>query len=761
MNGKVTGTGQAGARTPRIGWPVRSGEVPPLADCFSPRPESGFGLASSLAPGETAVLTDHDGAGNYPPAGLGGTGKTQLAAAFAHSLWHAGAVDLLAWVSASSRAAILSGYPQALRAAGAPGAGERADAAAARFLAWLADTSRSWLVVLDDLTDLADLDGLWPLGPAGRVLVTTRLPAAAVRGQQRKILQVGMFSRREALSYLTEKLSADPGQRTGALDLAEDLGCMPLALAQAGTLLADCGLDCREYRARFSERKRRMAVTGSGYPATVAVTWTLSLDRADFLPPAGLARPALALLTLLGPDGIPGAALTSRAACDYICGRHATGTAADQAQAVSSLRNLARVGLVTISPESTSRTVRMHALVQAAIQQIMPPGVLEQAASAAAGALLQAWPEGDAEPAAAQALRDCTASLHRVAADLLWAPEAHPVLLRAGQSLDSAGLAGPAIDYWQAVIDTSSRIAGPDHAQTLRACDNLAASYEAAGRTDDAIGAYEHCLAQREQARGPGHPEALTARASLARACLAAGRESNAIQHYERALADREWALGPGHPDTLTTRGDLAAAYRAAGRLPDAITAFQRTLTDRQSVLGPDHPETLAARAGLASALHTAGRLKEALPQYERTLAGRERVQGTSHPDTMTARASLAYAFRSAGRLKHALPLYQRTLSDRERVLGPDHPDTLAARGNLASAYHTARRLNDAIPLYEQALADRERVQGADHPDTLAARGNLASAYHSAGRVVLAIPLYEQTLADYERTMGPRPTRTP
>ena len=40
---------------------------------------------------------------------------------------------------------------------------------------------------------------------------------------------------------------------------------------------------------------------------------------------------------------------------------------------------------------------------------------------------------------------DCAASLHRAAGDLLWAPEAHPVLLRAGQSLDDARLTGPAI----------------------------------------------------------------------------------------------------------------------------------------------------------------------------------------------------------------------------------------------------------------------------------------------------------------------------
>jgi hypothetical protein len=36
-------------------------------------------------------------------------------------------------------------------------------------------------VVLDDLRDAADLDGLWPQGPAGQVLITAA-DAAAVPG---------------------------------------------------------------------------------------------------------------------------------------------------------------------------------------------------------------------------------------------------------------------------------------------------------------------------------------------------------------------------------------------------------------------------------------------------------------------------------------------------------------------------------------------------------------------------------------------------
>ena len=38
-------------------------------------------------------------------------------------------------------------------------------------------------------------------------------------------LAVPAFSTREALNYLSGRLSADPDQRSGAIDLAGELGC--------------------------------------------------------------------------------------------------------------------------------------------------------------------------------------------------------------------------------------------------------------------------------------------------------------------------------------------------------------------------------------------------------------------------------------------------------------------------------------------------------------------------------------------------------
>jgi tetratricopeptide (TPR) repeat protein len=795
-----------------VEWPLRCGPVPPLADCYSPRPETGMGRIGKLDPGDTLILVpaaDAGPAGATQAAGVGahltasggdsspasrdgvhvaaaggpadlaasgGSGKTQLAAALAHELWDNRAVDLLVWVRASSRNAILTGYALTLAELGAADAGDDLLAGAQRFLAWLSGTERRWLVVLDDLADPADLGGLWPGGTDGRVVVTARRDDTLV-APNRRIAPVPAFSTREALAYLTARLATDPGQRTEALDLAHDVDCQPLALAHATAALICTGASCRDYRGWYRDRKRQISnaspLTGSGPGAAGAgpgtapgstgldyaalghsgVTWSLAMDLADRIPPAGFARPALALAALLDPAGIPGIVFTSMAACEYLTGH--PGMPAEPAQARDAVHALARAGLVTINTASTTRTVQVHPAIQAMTRGIIPPAEFERAVRCAADALLQSWPADPVPPRLAQALRDCTISLRECSGDLLWTPDIHAVLMQAGQSLDSDEISGPGLAYWENMLETSIRVLGTDHSQAFRCRDGLASAYEAAGRTSDAIGVHERTLTERQRILGKDHPDTLASCGHLARAYAAAGRHAEALPMFERVVADREWVLGARHPDTLAARGDLAGAYLAAGRPEHALPLYQQTLADLERGLGPAHPDTLTARAGLAQAYHTVGQLKQAVPVYEQILAGREKTQGPDHPDSMAARADLAYAYRTAGRMKQALPQYERVLSDRERVLGSYHPETLTARGNLANAYLAARRVKDAIPVYERTLADREMAQGADDTDTMTARGNLANAYHSAGRLKDALPLYEQTLAACERVLGP------
>ena len=112
MDSPVTITGSAQPR-PEVR-PVQTGAVPALADGFVTRPETVPGLAEALVPGAMVVLADGPGGPGLAEA----CGKTQLAAFLAGHLWRRGQVKLLAWVDASSRASVLSGYVEAAAAVG-------------------------------------------------------------------------------------------------------------------------------------------------------------------------------------------------------------------------------------------------------------------------------------------------------------------------------------------------------------------------------------------------------------------------------------------------------------------------------------------------------------------------------------------------------------------------------------------------------------------------------------------------------------------
>ena len=737
----------------RASWPARSEAMPPLADNYYQRPETGLGLAGELCAGETTVLADADQPG-AAAAGTGGTGKTQLAVNLARTLWRNQAIDLLVWVHAASREGVVTGYAHALAEAGAGGQAEDPESAAARFLAYLARTDRPWLAVLDDLADYRDLAGLWPRGRAGQVVVTTRDAAGLVTGPDCRTVPVGPFTRRESVNYLAAALTDDPDLRFGALELAEGLDCLPIALAQATAVMGDSRLDCRRYRTLLADRKRQFAGRiVDGIPPAALITWSLAVDRAQQVVPGGSAWAALTLFALLDPGGIPGAVVLSHAARSYITGH--PDTAAGGTQVSETVDALVRLGLLSVDPASDSRTVRMHALVQRCVRNFAAPEHRDQAALAAADALAEAWPAGGARPPLNQALRDTAARIRESTGELLWARGCHPVLLRAGESLDRARLAEPASAYWHELAGANSAILGPDHPDTLLAREKLAARHEVAGRLDEAISGYEQTLLDREQILGSAHPDTVAAGRKLARAYYAAGRQADAIPLCERVLSDRVTVLGAGHAESLAARGALARAYLAAGRADEALTLRRRNLAEHERVKGPDHPDTLTALGELADCYGAAGRPAEALALCERVVAARERVQGPDHPDTLTARGNLAAACRATGRLKQAIPGYERVAAARERVQGPDHPDTLTARDDLAAAYQSARRPKDAIALYRRTLASRERAQGPDHPATLTARANLASACYSGRRLSDAIPLYERTVTDLERVKGP------
>jgi tetratricopeptide (TPR) repeat protein len=579
--------------------------------------------------------------------------------------------------------------------------------------------------VLDDLSAAADIEGLWPSGPAGRTLITAT-EQTAVSGQPHVVaFPVSGLSRREALSLVLGRLTDDRGQRTGAIDLVDLLGGEPLALGQASAVLDISAMSCRDYVEHFTRKREQLAMNFPGRPAAAAISWTLCVEQAYRMQPGGPIQPLLILAAVLDGHWIPGTIFTTAAALGYAGG--AAPGAASQDDAWTCIASLDRAGMLTLDRASSPPIVRMHPAVQAAVRSAASRELRDRAAIAAAGALLEIWPADDESGWLTDSVRSCALSVIRAAGDRIWADDSYRLLFRAGLSLEAANLTMLAAAHWNHVAAASERFLGAEHADALAASDHLAEAFLAAGRALEALPWFRRVLADRVKVLGPQHPATIDFEMRVGRALLAAGRAGEAVALFERVASDRADLRGSVHPDTLDTRDALADAYCAAGRTADGIKQYQRTLTDRERAQGQAHPATMNTCQKLANVYLAAGRVKEAVSAYKRVANGRERTLGPDHPETIDARSRLASAYQTAGRMAMAVQLHERARADSERVLGVDHVDTLTRRLNLAHAYYAVGRIGDARALLRDTAERCGRVLPADDPLARTVRDSLAN----------------------------------
>ncbi|MEU5666743.1 FxSxx-COOH system tetratricopeptide repeat protein [Streptomyces longwoodensis] len=674
--------------------------------------------------------------------GLGGIGKSTLALRYAHR--HRSDYTLIWWINAASPDEIetsLTELTKALVSDWAASAEREAQVSWARqWLAW----HQGWLLIYDNVEDPADLAPYIGALHQGHHLATSRRTTGWPDSST--TLPLGTLGTDDATSLLCQLVFKDseptPKQKVNARALVTDLGCLPLAVKQAGAYLAqNRGVSLDAYRRRLGTKLSRTA-HGIDAERTIARVWNVTLQTLEAEHP--LAVEVLHTAAWLAPDDIPHTLLTP--------------ADADPDDIAEAIGTLAAYSMVT----DTGTTLTIHRLVQTVLRtappsdHTQPPRHL-QGRDRAEQAVLH-----HLAPLPGQDTTDSqwdTLTPHLVTLAATAPPGHHNTRLTdayatAANRLHHQGHTARTIPLLKATLAQSEQILGDTHPNTLTSRNNLAAAYRAVGDLGRAIPLLEATLAQREQVLGDTHPNTLITRSNLAHAYRDAGVLGRAIPLYEATLAQREQILGDTHPNTLISRNNLAHAYESAGDLGRAIPLYEATLAQSEQILGDTHPNTLISRNNLAHAYESAGDLGRAIPLLEATLAQCEQVLGDTHPNTLISRNNLASAYESAGDLGRAIPLSEATLAQCEQVLGDTHPNTLISRNNLAYAYRAVGDLGRAIPLLEATLAQCELVLGDTHPNTLISRNNLAAAYESVGDLGRAIPLYEAALAQSEQILG-------
>ena len=679
--------------------------------------------------------------------GLGGVGKTQVALEYAYR--HAQDYQAIFWARADSRETLVESLLDIASMLRLPERDEWDQGFVITAVkAWLSQNT-GWLLILDNADDLALLPEFLPVPLSGHLLLTTRAQAPGKLATRVELETLDLddapllLLRRAGLLALDASLAqAEPSEWQAAVQLSQELGCLPLALDQAGAYLEEtrCGLlqYLELYRSQRARLLRHRGGVDPDHPDSVATTWSLSFARIEQR--SALASDVLRLCAVLHPDAIP-EALFLRAATHLgpsLATLEADSLAFNQALAVIQTYSL-------LKRNGREQTLSIHRLVQAVLLDAMSEEEREQWSRRAIAALNQLFPSVRRE--GWEQWEACSRLLpHVLSVAASTAQEAHgleliSVLIRAADYLCQRAQYEQAEPLYLRALSLSEQALGHDHPQVAFPLYGLADLYREQGRYAEAEPLFRSALHIWEQEPAQEYPEMADLLNSLAILYLEQGKHQQAVPLLQRALQLNEQLFGQNHSKVAACLNNLAGISLEQGDYQQAESTLQRALQLEEQLFGPEHPEVAYPLNNLADLYCKQGRYTEAEPLYQRALHIREQALGSSHPQVAYPLNGLADLYLAQGRYAEAEPLYQRALAIRSKLRGTQHLETADSLHGLARLHEQRNQPEQALERYQQALRIREEHLGPEHPDTRETRACYAQLLRLCGRLEEAAAL--------------------
>ena len=685
---------------------------------FTGRKELLSRLQKQLRKGQKAALSQPQAV-----SGLGGIGKTQIAIEYAHK--HRQKYQSVLWARAESHEALTSSFVEIARLLDLPQKDEQDQTIIVQAVKrWLQD-NHGWLLILDNADEPVIIREFLPTKCDGHILLTTR--AQALGGLAQRI-EVDTFTNELGALFLLRRatiIAADATaeqalaqDREVAMKISEELGGLPLALDQAGAYVEETSCSLSDYLNLYRTRRAEVLKERGGllgdHPDSVATTWSLSFQRVEEKNAA--AADLLRLCAFLAPDAIPEEIITKGA--EHL-GPVLQAVSNDSMALNKAIAALGAYSL--IQRDATEKTLSIHRLVQAVLQDVMSDDETKMWAERAVLAVSEACPDVEFEvwKQWERYLPHAQAACNYLKWDQMALPEEVTLLLnKIGWYLRERGRYREAEALLQQIVIHREHNLGPEHLDTAKSLNSLGLLYWDQGKY----------------------------------------REAESL--FIRALAIHEQQWGLEHLDTAKILNNLALLYESQGKYRKAEPLHQQVLAIKEQKLGVQDPSVSISLNNLAMVYESQDKYVEAEPLYQRALAIREKVLGPQHPNTATSLNNLAYLYCRQEKYTEAKLLYQRALTIREKQLGPDHPKTAGSLNNLAELYHAQSQYEQAELLYQRALTIREKQLRPDHPDTATTLNNLAKLYESRGKYEQAEPLYQRAIAIYEQSLGPQHLNT-
>lgn len=178
---------------------------------------------------------------------------------------------------------------------------ETVESLATKVKSTLSEKSKFWLLIYDNAPSVESLRNLIPQN-GGHVLITTR---DQFGWHEKEKLDLGVFQPQESVRFLLDETGRETAEENcvSALEVAEELGHLPLALSQAASYMNIKRVSFKSYLEAFKAKKSELLSHHpniDGYPYTVSTTWSMTMEA---LPP--LASKLMAYFSYLDINNIP------------------------------------------------------------------------------------------------------------------------------------------------------------------------------------------------------------------------------------------------------------------------------------------------------------------------------------------------------------------------------------------------------------------------------------------------------------------------
>jgi len=639
------------------------------------------------------------------------------------------------WISGIDQARLLSGFNNIAKvtACRKETPGESLDGIAKSVLEWLRMASK-WLLVIDNLDDVAVVDGYLPApNGAGHTLITTRNKSSD--GIPAQGLEVTTMEKDESVQFLLKRIGQPPlpgPQIQAEIErIVGILGLLPLAIEHAAAYIRE-SQNITEFLDSYKENRRELLdwrpVGNYPYQYSVAATWRMSLRRLQISCPNAVT--AIQYLAFLNPDEILIEFLKAGA-------KHLRPEARDNFEnnfrLRESLNALQNFSLIRVSGEGMK--ISIHRLVQVVVRddlsKTLEALILTDIVRLGLGVFPDISDQNHRETCRryrSQAIA-CLGHSNRIVD-----PEWHRLAGRVALYLQEDGFYRDCLHWSRLTFEIRKTLLGLENSDTLVSMNALALAYFNIGKWIESAEIFVEAFAMGKEIVGTENPETSVTMTGLAWACGRLGLCSEEVKLHKIAFEIRKRVLGEGHPDTLMSMNGLAWGYDSLGECEAAAMMYHRTLEISKSVLGQEHPDTLWSMDRLAATYIKLQRYIEAQALHQEALEKRKRILGAKHPEVVWSLNGLAETYSNLGLKIQAAALYHEALDISRSVLGDEHPDTLWSMNGLAVTYTSSGEWARAEALFRETMRKRRKTLGNRHPDTLWSMTKLAEALERLGR---------------------------